>query len=154
MNNDILIISHRGLLDGPNSILENRPSSIHDAIDKGFEVEIDLWMLEGRLWLGHNHPQYLFKEEQYDKTKIWCHAKNHEAFQYLILQDYHCFWHNHDSYAITSKKYIWTHKKGKALSPRNKLPTIYALPENDHIVKENLSDYYGVCTDFPFKYKN
>ena len=50
------IISHRGCLDGPDPSIENNLNQIDSAIKYSFDVEIDLWMLNNDLFLGHNEP--------------------------------------------------------------------------------------------------
>ena len=55
----MILISHRGNIDGPNSKLENNPTYIDRALDKGFNVEIDLWVYEKEFFLGHDEPTYL-----------------------------------------------------------------------------------------------
>ena len=52
------IISHRGNIRGAVPDKENRPSYIDCAIGSGYDVEIDLRMIDGELWLGHDEPQY------------------------------------------------------------------------------------------------
>ena len=52
------LISHRGNLVGPMPNLENNPSYISDAINTGFDVEIDLWFNSNGLYLGHDLPTY------------------------------------------------------------------------------------------------
>ena len=42
----MIIISHRGNLDGPDKERENNPHFIDDCITKGFDVEIDLRTLK------------------------------------------------------------------------------------------------------------
>ena len=37
------LISHRGNLSGPIPESENNPSYITNAINKGFDVEVDFW---------------------------------------------------------------------------------------------------------------
>lgn len=49
-------IAHRALLNGPNKHLENRPSTIDLAIGKGFWVEVDVWLIDDQLYLGHDGP--------------------------------------------------------------------------------------------------
>ena len=39
------IISHRGNLNGPNKNLENRLDTIEKAIQLGFDVEVDIWLI-------------------------------------------------------------------------------------------------------------
>ena len=53
----MILISHRGNLDGPNKSFENSPSYICEAIDRGFDVEVDLWKTN-KLFFGHAEPQY------------------------------------------------------------------------------------------------
>jgi hypothetical protein len=54
----MIYISHRGNIDGKNPQLENKPSYIDHAISLGYDVEIDIWMIDGFLFLGHDAPQY------------------------------------------------------------------------------------------------
>ena len=51
-------ISHRGNLNGPNKNLENKPNYIKEALDKGFDVEIDVWLSKEKFYLGHDEPLY------------------------------------------------------------------------------------------------
>ena len=37
------IISHRGNLTGPDPKQENKPSQILKVLEKGYEVEVDVW---------------------------------------------------------------------------------------------------------------
>ena len=53
----MLLISHRGNLSGPNKNLENNPEHILTVIKK-YNVEIDLWCKNGKLFLGHDEPRY------------------------------------------------------------------------------------------------
>ena len=46
------IISHRGNLSGPDPKQENKPSQIINAIQKGYEVEIDVWFKDKKFYLG------------------------------------------------------------------------------------------------------
>jgi len=48
-----MLISHRGNIDG-KTLLENQPSYIDDAIDLGYDVEIDIWYIGDKLYLGHD----------------------------------------------------------------------------------------------------
>lgn len=52
------IISHRGNLDGPTPDRENSPDFIKKALKSGYHVEIDLRIIDGKFWLGHDGPQY------------------------------------------------------------------------------------------------
>ena len=69
---------------GSNPDLENSPSAIQQAIKKGFDCEIDLWVKDKK-FLGHDYPQYeididfLLDINQF----IWIHCKNLSAINYL-----------------------------------------------------------------------
>jgi hypothetical protein len=51
------IISHRGNVNGPNKKRENRISSIVECLNLGFDVEIDVFLINQKLYLGHDEPQ-------------------------------------------------------------------------------------------------
>ena len=57
------LISHRGNLNGPNKEHENHPDYIWEALQAGYEVEIDVWWVDGKFKLGHDEPQYDFPFE-------------------------------------------------------------------------------------------
>ena len=48
------LISHRGNIDGRRPDLENNPDYILKAIDKGYDCEIDVWLLKNTIYLGHD----------------------------------------------------------------------------------------------------
>ena len=50
------LISHRGNLIGADPGKENRPSYIKSALKLGYDVEIDVWNLNGTWFLGHDDP--------------------------------------------------------------------------------------------------
>jgi hypothetical protein len=88
----IKLISHRGNINGPNKKLENSPNYIREALDHGFDVEIDVWVLDGKYFLGHNAPQYPVLEEFLQNEKLWCHAKNLAALEQMLQNPkIHCF---------------------------------------------------------------
>ena len=59
----MILISHRGNINGPNKDKENSLSYIQEAINLGYDVEIDLWVINGELFLGHDSPQYIVNFE-------------------------------------------------------------------------------------------
>ena len=69
------IIAHRANLNGPNLNVENRISSISNCIDSGFEVEIDVRLVNGKLYLGHDNPDQIITKRELDqiKNKLWIH---------------------------------------------------------------------------------
>ena len=57
----MILISHRGNIDGKKPHLENQPDYIDEAIALGYDVEIDVWLIDGVLFLGHDAPHSCFK---------------------------------------------------------------------------------------------
>lgn len=139
------IISHRGNLNGPNPELENKPETILKALSFGFDVEIDIHVVDGQIYLGHDNPQYLIDLSFLQNNRLWIHCKNKNALELMSrVEGVHYFWHQSDTYTLTSKGIIWTYT-GADLIPGS----ICVLPKSG----QNISDCRGVCTDFPFLHK-
>lgn len=140
----MIIISHRGNINGSVPNLENSPNYILNAISLGFDVEIDCWVIGSKIFLGHDIPQYLINYEFLDKikNKIWIHCKNLEALSYFLKTDFNYFWHQSDKYTLTSKKFIWTYP-GENCANNSVLVDLELNSNNNNI--------YGICTDFPEK---
>lgn len=140
----MILISHRGNLTGENPKYENDPSYIREAIQAGYKVEIDVWWYRDRWFLGHNKPTYPLKNVELILS-CWCHAKNREALKELSHTNPHphFFWHESDSYTITSHGYIWTHV-GKPIIPSG----ICVLPEKYEILSiDEVKKCAGICSD-------
>jgi hypothetical protein len=104
-------IAHRGLFDGPNKQLENRPEQIKLALSKGFDVEVDVWWHKNNWMLGHDEPQYIVSEQFIGQQGLWIHCKNLDALYKLSICSikYVYFWHQKDDFTITSNGIIWTY---------------------------------------------
>ena len=147
----MIIIAHRGNLGGPDSANENRPEQVERALSEGFDVEVDVWLLDRDTpALGHDEPLYPVTWDFLLRTSIWCHAKDLHALQELLAlslcrQPAHVFYHENDTATLTSKGWIWiygTHFPGR--------DAVCVLPEQTGISPE---DFPAVCTDFPKKYR-
>jgi hypothetical protein len=133
------IIAHRGNLHGPNPTTENREETIVNALSEGFDCEIDVWRIDGRIWLGHDGPEHETSLDFLTQhgSKLWVHCKNLDAL--IALKDqFNCFFHDKDTYTLTSKGFIW----GNIGSPTTD-KVICVMPPGDHGV------CLGVCTDYP-----
>ena len=139
------LISHRGNVNGIQLENENKPDYLNLAIEKGFDVEVDVRFEYNKFFLGHDNSQYEIDKNFLLNKKVWCHAKNYEALLALDKINAHYFWHQEDDYTITSKGYIWTYP-GKKLSKIS----ICVLPETSNYKK---IDCLGICSDFIDKYK-
>tara|TARA_R110000796_G_scaffold98253_1_gene205697 strand:+ start:10251 stop:10622 length:372 start_codon:yes stop_codon:yes gene_type:complete len=101
-------VSHRGNTEGRKKELENDPTHIRAAVEKGYHCEVDVWLTEQGLFLGHDEPTYPVSITYLMDAKLICHAKNIEALHKMLeYPQIHCFWHEGDECAITSKKYVW-----------------------------------------------
>lgn len=141
----MILISHRGNINGRNEIRENSPNYIMEALALGFDVEIDVWFVDGHFWLGHDKPQYQTDFKFLVNEKLWCHAKNMDALVEMKKYVIHFFWHENDKYTLTSKNYIWAFP-----TKENKPGTISVLPETTNQLVDGCK---GVCSDFILRYK-
>ena len=144
----MIYIAHRGLTHGPDAELENNPIQISKAVKLGYDCEVDLWVVNGELFLGHDEPTYKVDYTFLSINPLWIHAKNLDAL--VWLQNHHkkfnYFWHQNDDFTLTSEGYIWTYP-GKPLSENS----ICVMPEWN-ISTEHLHNFdqncYGVCSDY------
>tara|TARA_B100001057_G_scaffold417237_1_gene435738 strand:+ start:35 stop:478 length:444 start_codon:yes stop_codon:yes gene_type:complete len=144
------IIAHRGNIYGPDKENENKPEYLMKAINKNLYVELDLWKIDNKLFLGHDKPQYkiLIDFLLKHKEKIFCHCKNIEALHYLLSNnfDIECFFHENDECVLTSKQNIWNYTGTKLTNK-----SICVMPE---ISNQKIEKCIGVCTDYCINYLN
>lgn len=142
----MILISHRGNLEGPNPARENTAKYIDEAIDAGFDVEIDIWEIDGKFFLGHDEPlseirmDWLLKR----KSKLWVHCKNKPAVAKLINTGLHIFWHEQDKLTLTSKNFIWVYPGHQPVEN-----SIAVMPE---INDDELETVAGICSDYISKH--
>ena len=144
----MILISHRGNIDGKIIERENHPKYIDEAIALEYDVEIDVWMIEGVLLLGHDEPQYGVSQLWFNQRvdKLWIHCKNIEAVEWFnAIGGFNYFWHQTDTITLTSKNFIWAFP-GKQPIQRS----IAVLPE---IHTDDVSECIGVCSDYIINYK-
>tara|TARA_B100001057_G_C22555450_1_gene835113 strand:+ start:25 stop:489 length:465 start_codon:yes stop_codon:yes gene_type:complete len=150
------IISHRGNLNGPNKDLENQLDTIEKAIQLGFDVEVDIWLIENQLYLGHDKPLYKVGKKILDiyKEKLWIHCKNLELLRFLEdEQDFHYFWHEKDDYTLTSKNFIWSYPT--MYNSKNIIAVMPELVIDELTIKNHINEkqWIGLCTDYPINYQ-
>ena len=144
----MIFISHRGNINGPMESWENEPTYIDLAISEGYDVEVDVWYVDGRLYLGHDKPQYVVDFKWFiDRfSKLWIHCKNIDAVVFFKTLEYdlNYFWHETDTITLTSLKYIWSYP-GK--QPIEK--SISVMPELNN---DDISKCIGICSDYISNY--
>lgn len=141
------LIAHRGLINGPNKLLENHPFQIASSINYGYDCEIDLWMVEHTLYLGHDYPKYIITREFLEQGGLWIHAKNLDALHWLLDTPFNYFWHQEDQYTLTSHRYIWAYPGCPVTSQ-----SVQVMPETSDPTLNNLDkNCYGICSDWILK---
>jgi len=144
------LIAHRGLVNGPDSTLENLPGQILLSLQAGYDCEIDVRYIDGNWILGHDNPDFEVPFEFLKQPRLWIHAKNLDAL-YALSSDnsLNYFWHQDDDFTLTSHGYIWTYPD-KALTPNS----VMLMPEWNNPKLENLNlNCYAICSDFVLKIK-
>ena len=147
----MILISHRGNINGKQKDKENKPSYIVEAINKGYSCEVDFWFTNGKFVLGHDEPQYGIPVE-FIKTyyrHLWIHCKNHNALSKLLEIDrggvyLNYFWHDSDDVTLTSQGFMWANPGTYIES------SIAVLPE---LKKDKIEGRLGVCSDYIINYE-
>ena len=139
------LISHRGNINGPNPEMENDPRYVENTLAKGYSVEVDVWSNGSDFYLGHDKPQRQVSELFLRHGRIWCHAKDIKTFYKLIDIGVHCFSHDQDEVALTTKGYLWS-SYGNQMTDKS----ICVMPPKNKQLETNIA---GVCSDFIGHYK-
>ena len=148
----MILISHRGNIDGKNIERENHPSYIDEAIEAGYDVEIDVWVIDGKLYLGHDEPDYLIDINWLENRSnvLWIHCKNMDALSHFNEYEwkksiqFNYFSHDVDMGVLTSHSYIWSTKlydRGILV-----LPEVFDKQPNEGTI--------GICSDVIKQYKD
>lgn len=149
----MILIAHRGNINGANYDFENNPNYIDTAIQKGFDVEVDVRVVNNEIFLGHDdlnfkiNPVFLLERKQ----RLWVHCKNRDAISMAIKLGLNFFWHQEDDYTLTSYGYVWAYP-GLENIPDSK--TILVMPEKHwNLISIKNFTAYGVCSDIVSKIK-
>ncbi len=144
----MILIAHRGNIDGPNPNKENHPDYLQQAMDQGYHVELDVWWVDNKYVLGHDKPQYEVAFGYLINSKMWVHAKNIETFLKIVEPGFlvHTFLHETDPCVLTTNKYIWTFP-GYSISDNRQIAVV---PER--VPGWDISRAGGVCSDYVLKY--
>lgn len=140
------LISHRGNIFGRIPEKENKKFYILDSLAAGYDVEIDVRLIDNKWFLGHDKPDEEVDIEFLEKKGIWVHCKNLEAISILHNNPkINCFWHQKDSVTLTSFGFLWAYPGNQPI-----LNSIAVLPE---IYNDDLSECIGICSDYIGDYK-
>ena len=151
MGKEVILIAHRGNTNGPNPELENTPDYIDSAIDAGYECEVDLRVVDGRLFLGHDAPTHEITTKwlRRKKAHLYIHAKTKDTVQWLLINgNFNFFFHDKDEFTFTSEYHIWCYPA------KEPIPFgINLMPEWNGLEPGDLKGCIGVCSDYISKYK-
>ena len=138
----MILISHRGNINGKNLSEENKPDYVLKTLFLGYDVEIDVWFENNKYVLGHDKPQYEIDVGFLNRKGLWIHCKNIEALSKIVINsECNCFFHDSDDVVLTSKNYLWTYP-GRQLYDNS----ICVLPELS--TPCDISNVVGICSDF------
>lgn len=136
----MLYISNRGNLAGRDPERENSIGYLHNAVDAGYCIKTDLWIIKNRTVTGNEFPVHSINLEKFNKDKMLIRARNLPALLFLLENGYHCFWRESDDVILTNKNFV--------LSFNNSLiPKSIVMNPEDNVVSE-WSNYLGLCSDF------
>jgi|TARA_B100001093_G_scaffold219637_1_gene210573 hypothetical protein len=138
----MILIAHRGNINGPNPERENTLSYIQEALDKGYHCEIDICEWDGKyFYLGHDEPTEAVESEWLRTNNLWCHAKSYQALEAMIAMGINCFFHKSDDYTLTLNGYVWAYP-GKP----GGVKAIAVHPEK--LDADEVKKFEGVCSDY------
>ena len=147
----MIYIAHRGLICGPDYEKENKVTTIDAALINGFDVELDLWVVDKKIYLGHDFERIVEINFDYIKERkknLWIHAKNSEALSFLSKLDekidLNFFWHQDDDYTLTSKNIPWIYP-GRDVISNGIIVMPELVMEVNKIIKNSAR---GVCSDY------
>jgi hypothetical protein len=139
---EIKLISHRGNVNGKNPNKENSPSYIDAAIKQGYDVEVDVWVEQNLIFLGHDVGCYGVDLDWLMEraSNLWLHLKNPEAVIYFMTSKFNYFIHDKDMATLTSKGHVWVYPGFQPIPG-----SIAVLPE---IYGESVDTNIGICSDY------
>lgn len=140
-------ILHRGNISGPKSV-ENNPVILLELLKEKYEIEIDLWYRDNKLYLGHDAPEYLINETFLEHSGFWIHCKSAETLEYMNTKKKHLhyFYHTDEDYVLTSKGYIWCYVGKPALEN-----SVIVMPEksiHSYSMEELEKKNCIICSDY------
>lgn len=136
----MLYISNKGNISGRDPKKENTVEYLLQAVQSGYCVKTDLWVIKGRLVTGNDFPANGIALDRFKKGKLLIQARNLPALLFLLENEYHCFWRESDDIVLTNKNFV--------LSFNNSLiPKCIVMNPEKNIISD-WGDYLGLCSDF------
>jgi len=141
-----LWILHRGLMNGPDQNTENKEDLLWKRLSEGWDIEVDMWLIDGKFWLGHDKPTDLLKDKSLlNSSKAWIHCKNLMMLQYMTEKKMGApfFSHDTDDAVLASNGYIWCYPGFQAGRQ-----SIVVIPERVPHMELDVTLIGGICSDY------
>lgn len=162
------VISHRGNLVGPDKDKENTELYLIEALEKGFDLEFDVWYIASRFWLGHDQADNKFSidtliqwSEQYINQKFYVHCKNMWALEEMTRiekRNIIPFFHDIDQCILLKDGKIWVHPNvvGGVSNKENAIAVFSTCKSAAYDINYDIDfrNFYGICTDYPLIVRN
>jgi 3-deoxy-D-manno-octulosonate 8-phosphate phosphatase (KDO 8-P phosphatase) len=143
------LIAHRGNIAGPNPESENKIDYLLKALSLGFDIEVDVRLKEGKLYLGHDVEQEQIESSFLKNKRVWTHCKDIESFNYLLqFKDINCFYQNNEDIVLTSRGFVWHHSSNTNFGKKS----IGVCLDYNQDFDNNISSMYGLCSDYVGSY--
>jgi hypothetical protein len=141
-------ILHRGLMNGPDHENENKEELLWKRLSEGWDIEVDMWIKDGQIWLGHDKPGDLLQDMRLlESRSTWIHCKNIAMLQYMTEHKPGAAFFSHDSdeAVITSNGFIWCYPGFQAGKH-----SIVVMPERASGMKFDSLLLGGICSDYTY----
>ena len=79
-------ISYQGIYDGTNFVDAATPKQITKAMNAGFSTMVNVWRIEGILYLGVFEPITVVTEKYLQGPRFWINAMNTEMQEWIVAQ--------------------------------------------------------------------
>ena len=145
----MILFAHRGNITGKRPELENTESYITDAIRSSYKVEIDVWYVNNKLYLGHDDPIHRTSIDflQEHTSELLIHCRNLTTLEFFATHKYNSifryFYHTVEKCVLSSYGDIIMHSHAN----RCVANSIYMLPEILNIEDRYLINCSGICSD-------
>jgi hypothetical protein len=138
---NLILISHRGNLDGSDPAHENTPDYLHVALHAGYAVCCHVILYHGAFFLPTAAGHYKLPYAMLSNPKVWFLADDAVTLSALCDVNAHAVPLN-SQVALTSVHYLWC-APGESLPPRS----IAVFPERGPAGWLESGDPAGLCSD-------
>lgn len=162
------IVSHRGNLTGPDKEKENTESYLIETLERGFDIEFDIWYMGSKFWLGHDNPVKSFSIDTllhwstvYMNQNFYVHCKNMWALEEMVKiskRNIIPFFHDIDQCILLKDNTIWVHPNAvNSASVRENCIAVFPACKTikyDINYDVDFERFHGICTDYPLTLRN